>query len=203
MREKNENMIGDVTVFNDAKTGVQVKDIMSSPVKTVLEHDSVEQAAKKMIANDLGSIIVTDAQGNPIGIITERDIVNRVVAENLVPRNVKAEAVMSRPVRITTPEVDIKEVAELMRDHNIRRLAIMDEGKMIGIVSSKDIVEITPALLELISEKTRITHQQLMSSRRIFTSTGYCDHCRQWSDTLMEVSGNFVCEECQVDFESK
>jgi len=41
MREKNENMIGDVTVFNDAKTGVQVKDIMSSPVKNVLEHDSV------------------------------------------------------------------------------------------------------------------------------------------------------------------
>jgi CBS domain-containing protein len=203
MREKSENMIEDVAVRNGAKTGVQVKDIMSSPVKTVLEHDSVEQAAKKMIANDLGSIIVTDAQGNPVGIITERDIVDRVVAENRVPREVKAETVMSRPVRITTPEADIKEAAESMRDHNIRRLVVMDEGKMIGIVSSKDIVEITPALLELISEKTRITHHQLMPSRRVFTSTGYCDHCRQWSDTLMEVSGNFICEECQVNLESE
>jgi len=203
MREKNENMVRDVAVLNDAKTGVQVKDIMSSPVKTVLEHDSVEQVAKKMIANDLGSIIVTDAQGNPVGIITERDIVDRVVAENRVPRKVKAEAAMSRPVRITTPEADIKEAAESMRDHNIRRLVVMNEGKMIGIVSSKDIVEITPALLELISEKTRITHHQLMPSRRVFTSTGYCDHCRQWSDTLMKVSGNFICEECQVDLESE
>ena len=196
-------MIRDVAVLNDAKTGVQVKDIMSSPVQTVLEHDSIEQAAKKMIANDLGSIIVTDAQGNPVGIITERDIVARVVAENRVPRKVKAEAAMSRPVRITTPEADIKEAAESMRDHNIRRLAVMDEGRMIGIVSSKDIVEITPALLELISEKTRITHHQLMPSRRVFTSTGYCDHCRQWSDTLLEVSGNFICEECQVDLKSE
>lgn len=196
-------MIGDVAVLNDAKTGVQVKDIMSSPVKTVLENDSVEQAAKKMIANDLGSIIVTDVQGNPVGIITERDIVDRVVAENRVPRKVKAEAAMSRPVRITTPEADIKEAAESMRDHNIRRLVVMEEGKMIGIVSSKDIVEITPALLEMISEKTRITHQQFLSSRRGFTSTGYCDHCRQWSDTLMEVNGNFLCEECQVDLESE
>ncbi len=196
-------MIGDAAVLNDAKTGVQVKDVMSSPVKTVLEHDSVEQAAKKMIANDLGSIIVTDVQGNPVGIITERDIVDRVVAENREPRKVKAEAAMSRPVRITTPEADIKEAAESMRDHNIRRLVVMEEGKMIGIVSSKDIVEITPALLEMISEKTRITHQQLLSSRRVFTSTGYCDHFRQCSDTLMEVNGNFLCEECQVDLESE
>lgn len=196
-------MVGDAAVLNDAKTGVQVKDVMSSPVKTVLEHDSVEQAAKKMIANDLGSIIVTDAKGNPVGIITERDIVDRVVAENRVPRSVKAEATMSRPVRITTPEADIKEAAESMRDHNIRRLVVMEGGKMIGIVSSKDIVEITPALLEMISEKTRITHQQLLHSRRVFTSTGYCDHCRQWSDTLMEVNGNFLCEECQVDIESE
>ncbi|MCW4038039.1 MAG: CBS domain-containing protein [Candidatus Bathyarchaeota archaeon] len=203
MRDNCVNMIGDVAVLNDAKTGVQVKDVMSSPVKTVLEHDSVEQAAKKMIANDLGSIIVTDVQGNPVGIITERDIVDRVVAENRMPRRVKAEATMSRPVRITTPEADIKEAAESMRDHNIRRLVVMEGGKMIGIVSSKDIVEITPALLEMISEKTRITHQQLLSSRRVFTSTGYCDHCRQWSDTLMEVNGNFLCEECQVDLESE
>ena len=196
-------MFGDAAVLNDAKTGVQVKDVMSSPVKTVLEHDSVEQAAKKMIANDLGSIIVTDAKGNPVGIITERDIVDRVVAENRVPRSVKAEATMSRPVRITTPEADIKEAAESMRDHNIRRLVVMEGGKMIGIISSKDIVQITPALLEMISEKTRITHHQLLPSRRVFTSTGYCDHCRQWSDTLMEVNGNFLCEECQVDLESE
>jgi CBS domain-containing protein len=195
--------LGAAAVLNDAKTGVQVRDVMSSPVRTVLEHDSVEQAAQKMIANDLGSIIVTDAQGNPVGIITERDVVDRVVAVNRVPRKVTAEAVMSRPVHMTTPDADIKDAAESMRNHHIRRLVVMEAGKMIGIVSSKDIVEITPALLEIISEKTRITHQQVLPPRRVFTSTGYCDHCRQWSDTLVEVNGNFLCEECQADLESE
>jgi CBS domain-containing protein len=135
--------LGAAAVLNDAKTGVQVRDVMSSPVRTVLEHDSVEQAAQKMIANDLGSIIVTDAQGNPVGIITERDVVDRVVAVNRVPRKVTAEAVMSRPVHMTTPDADIKDAAESMRNHHIRRLVVMEAGKMIGIVSSKDIVEIT------------------------------------------------------------
>ncbi len=96
-------------MLNDSKTGILVRDVMSSPVRTVLEHDSVEQAAQKMIANDLGSIVVTDAQGNPVGIITERDVVDRVVAENRVPREVTAEVVMSRPVHMTSPAADIKE----------------------------------------------------------------------------------------------
>ncbi len=190
-------------MLNDSKTGILVRDVMSSPVRTVMEHDSVEQAAQKMIANDLGSIVVTDTQGNPVGIITERDVVDRVVAENRVPRKVKAEAVMSRPVHMTAPNADIKEAAESMRNHDIRRLVVMEAGKMVGIVSSKDIVEITPMLLEIISEKTRITHQQLLRPRPVFTSTGYCDQCRQWSDTLLEVNGNFLCEECQADLESE
>lgn len=196
-------MGGDATMLNSAKTGVLVKDVMSSPVKTVLETETVEQVAKLMIANDLGSIIATDAKGNPVGIITERDIVNRVVAQNRLPRNVTAEEAMSYPVFITGPEMDIKEAAESMRERHIRRLVVMDEGKMIGLVSSKDIVEITPALLEIISEKTRITHHQLLPSRRVFTSTGYCDNCRQWADSLIEVNGNFLCDECRLELEAE
>jgi CBS domain-containing protein len=190
-------------MLNNAKTGVVVKDVMSSPVKTVLEKETVKQVAELMIATDLGSIIVTDVRGNPVGIITERDIVNRVVAQNKLPETVMAEEAMSYPVLITGPDMDIKEAAERMRARNIRRLVVMDAGKMIGLVSSKDIVEITPALLEIISEKTRITHHTLPHSRRVFTSTGYCDHCRQWADSLLEVNGNFLCDECRLELEAE
>ncbi|KON30844.1 hypothetical protein AC480_00280 [miscellaneous Crenarchaeota group archaeon SMTZ1-55] len=190
-------------MLNNAKTGVVVKDIMSSPVKTVLEKETVNRVAELMIATGLGSIIVTDVRGNPVGIITERDIVNRVVAQNRLPETVTAEEAMSYPVLITGPEMDIKEAAERMRERSIRRLVVMDEGKMIGLVSSKDIVEITPALLEIISEKTRITHQTLPPSRSVFTSTGYCDQCRQWADSLIEVNGNFLCDECRLELEAE
>lgn len=187
-------------MLNNAKMGIQVKDVMSSPVKTVYEKDTVEQVAKLMAIHDLGSIIVTDVQGNPVGIITERDVILRVVAKNLLPLDVKSEEIMSFPVLIVDPEADIKEAAQLMRQKKIRRLIVMIEGKMIGIITSKDIVAITPALIEIISEKTRITHH-LPTQKRGFISTGYCDNCRQWSNSLEEVNGVFLCEECHIETE--
>jgi len=188
-------------VMDDVKTDVQVRDVMSSPVKTVFEKDSVEKVAKLMMTTDVGSIIVTDVKGNPVGIVTEKDIVKRVAAENLLPSNVEAGEVMSYPVLTINPEADIKEAAESMREHKIRRLVVMEKGKMVGIISSKDIVEITPALIEMISEKVRITHHHLPTTGRSFISTGYCDNCRQWSDSLKEVDGDFLCEECRIEIE--
>ena len=191
--------MGYMLMQSDVETGVRVKDIMSRPVRTVFEKDTIEQVAKLMAANDVGSIIVTNNKGNPVGLITEKDIVKRVTALNRLPREVKAEEVMSHPVFTTNPEADIKEAAESMRDHKIRRLVVMEMGKMIGIISSKDIVEITPALIEIISEKMRITYHTVVTPASGFISTGYCDSCRQWSDSLKEVNSNFLCEECRTE----
>ncbi len=187
---------------NDVLTGIQVRDVMSSPVKTVTEHDSVETAAKLMKATNLGSIIVTDSNGNPVGIITEKDIINRVVAENLLPRNVNARQAMSYPVLSISPHYDIKEAAEIMRTRDVRRLVVMDRNRMIGLIASNDIVAITPALIEIISEKTKITHNLPVTLRR-YESTGYCDKCRQWSETLQDENGDFLCEECRLEINNE
>lgn len=187
-------------MLNDVQTGIQVCDVMSSPVKTVTERDSVETAAKLMKANNLGSIIVTNSPGNPVGIITEKDIINRVVAENLLPREINARQAMSYPVLTISPHIDIKEAAEIMRTNDVRRLIVMDHDRMIGLIASNDIVAITPALIEIISEKTKITHN-LPVTRRRYQSTGYCDKCRQWSDTLHDANGDFLCEECRLEID--
>lgn len=180
---------------------VLVKDIMSTPVVTVLENDTVELAAKLMDTHDLGSIIVTDKKGKPVGIITERDIVKRVAAKSLLSNRVKAGGVMSSPLITVGPEVDINEAAKAMSRHGIRRLVVMDAGNMIGLVSSKDIVAITPALIEIITEKARITQGPPIPIGYI--SAGYCDRCRQWSESLVEVDGRFLCEECRLDLEEE
>jgi CBS domain-containing protein len=187
---------------NDVQTGIQVRDVMSSPVKTVTEQDSVETAAKLMKTNNLGSIIVTDSHGNPVGIITEKDIINRVVAENLLPRNINAQQAMSYPVLSISPHNDIKQAAETMRTRDVRRLVVMDRNRMIGLIASNDIVAITPALIEIISEKTKITHNLPVTLRR-YQSTGYCDNCRQWFETLQDVDGDFLCEECHHEIHSE
>jgi len=187
--------------LSEVKTAVLVKEIMTSPVVTVSENDTIELVAKLMDIHDLGSIIVTDSRGNPVGIITERDIVKRVAAKNLLPNKVKAGKVMSSPLIVIGPEADINDAAKKMSRHGIRRLVVMDHGKMVGIVSSKDIVAITPALIEIIAEKARITQGPPIPNG--FVSTGYCNRCRQWSENLMEVDGSFLCEECRIESEAE
>ena len=183
-------------------TSIPVRDVMSSPVTTVFEDESVEHVAKLIAEQDIGSIVVTNGEGNPVGVITERDIASRVAAKNLLPRKVKAKDVMSSPLRTIEPSTDIKEAAEMMRKYGIRRLAVMDKGRMAGIISSRDIVAITPALIEIIVEKARITQSAPLVTESS-SAAGYCDRCGQWSDTLVSTEGKFICEDCRIELESE
>ena len=182
-------------------TIVPVKDVMSSPVTTIFEDDSVEHVAKLIAQRDIGSIVVTDRKGNPVGMITERDIVIRVASKNLLPSKVKAKEAMTSPLRTVDVDMDIKEAAKLMQQYDIRRLIVMYQGKMVGIISSRDIIAITPALIEIIMEKASIT--QGLPLVKEMSSAGYCDRCRQWSDTLVSVDGRFVCEDCRIELEAE
>ncbi len=186
--------------FN-AKTIVPVKDVMSSPVKTVFEDDSVEHVAKLLAERDIGSIVVIDRKGKPVGIITERDIVIRVASKNFLPSKVKAKAAMTSPPKTIDVSVDIQEAAKLMQQYDIRRLVVMDKGEMVGIISSRDIIAITPALIEIIMEKASIT--QGLPPVKDISSAGYCDRCRQWSDTLVSKDGRFICEDCRIELEAE
>jgi hypothetical protein len=78
-------------------------------------------------------------------------------------------------------------------------LIVIAGKKMIGIISSNDIVSITPALIEMIMEKARITQGPTIP--RGFISAGYCNRCRQWSESLIEVDSGFLCEECRFDLQ--
>jgi CBS domain-containing protein len=185
--------------LDEVETRVLVKDIMSSPATTALEEDNVEKVAKLMSAKSIGSVVITDRKGSPVGIITERDIVRRVTAKNLVPRNVKAKEVMSTPLAVVTPYTEVNEAARKMSKLDIRRLGVMDKGRLVGIISSKDIVALMPELMEIMTEKARITATP--SPTRGSLLVGYCNNCEQWSDTLRDVDGKFLCEECRIELE--
>ena len=183
-----------------ANASIPVKDIMSSPVVTVLEDDNVNQVAKLLTDSDIGSIVVADLNGNPVGMITERDIVTRIAAKNLLPVKVKAKEVMSSPLKTIDSNADIIEAANRMREYSIRRLIVMDGREMVGVVSSRDIVTIMPALIGIIVEKARMTQRLPLIMKT--SSAGYCDRCTQWSNTLENVNGTFICEECRIDLET-
>lgn len=173
-----------------------VKDVMSSPVITVDGDATVKEVAKLMEAQRLGCIIVTDRDNRPIGIITERDLVGRVLAKNKPPSKLTAKSVMTTPLVTIGPGETLANAARQMSRLNLRRLGVFYKGDLVGIISSKDVLAVTPELIDTIQEKARIeggNSEDLLESP---PSAGHCDRCSQWSSRLKEVEGEFLCEEC-------
>lgn len=182
-----------------------VKDVMSSPVIATEEIAPINRVAGLMDKNDLGCIIVTSKDGKPLGIITERDLVVRILSKNIKPESVKAKDVMTSPLITIEPEKTISDAARRMNRLNIRRLGVVYKGKLVGLLSSKDILAVMPELLEIIQEKTLIEGENMAeeAEKESAPSTGYCDNCGAWSNHLEEVNGEFLCEECRVELESE
>ena len=181
---------------HEAEPDVLVRDIMSRPPITAKENETVAGVSKLMGKHDIGCVIIVDKAGDPAGIITERDVVQRVVARNLLPSDLKVGETMSKPVASISPGATVNDAAKFMNHRKIRRLAVIDEGKLVGIVTMKDILQVTPAIIDLATEKSRAG---LQSPRTRTTLGGYCDECETWSDNLVQKDGTFLCSDCSRD----
>jgi len=136
-------------------TGVLlVRDFMSKNVKTVRTDATVKEVVRKMNKFRIGSIIVMGGK-RPVGIITERDILERIVEPCMEPTAIKAKEIMSSPIISTSPEVSIEDAARLMAAKKIKKLAVTENAKLVGIVTSMDLMKASPRLLSLIEELSR------------------------------------------------
>jgi CBS domain-containing protein len=184
-------------------TKMLVRDVMSSPVITMDENGLSNQAAAAMEKNDVGAVIVTNKAGQSIGIITERDLVLRVIAKNLKPDKVKAKEIMTTPLVNIEPEATISEAARRMNMLDIRRLGVFYKGDLVGIVSSKDILGVMPELIEIIQERSQIEGASRTEESEEVPLSGYCDRCNSYSDTLKERNGQNICDECRIELEQE
>ncbi len=182
-----------------------VKDVMTSPVITIGEEGIVHDASKQMDKNDVGCIVVIDKKNKPVGIITERDLITRVLAKNLSANKVKAKKVMTSPLLTIDPDEPLVEAARKMSRLNVRRLGVIYKGGLVGLVSSKDILAVTPELLETIQERAKIEKEAVPEEEAPEPRplTGYCDHCGRWSDDLKDTDGQLLCEECQEELKGE
>jgi len=188
------------------RTRMLVKDVMSSPVVTTDEEAPSNKIANLMDENDLGCVIVTNKAGKPIGIITERDLVIRVLTENLKPDTVIAKEIMTSPLVTIEPEATISDAARRMSRLDIRRLGVLYKGNLVGLISSKDILGVMPELIEIIQERTRI--ESASSSEETEEAeeaplSGYCDRCGVYSENLKDVNGQNLCEDCRIELETE
>jgi CBS domain-containing protein len=185
------------------RTKMLVRDVMSSPVVTIDEDETVNRAAANMDMKDLGAVIVQNKAGKSIGIITERDIVKRVVAKNLKPDSVKAKGIMTTPLVMIEPEATVIDAARRMTRLDIRRLGVIYKGNLVGIISSKDVLGVMPELLEIYQERSRIEGANAEEEKEEVPLSGYCDRCNTYSDTLKERDGQNICDECRAELETE
>ena len=120
--------------------GQMVRDVMTKKPITLAASATILEAARKMKEGDIGDILVT--KGNQLcGIITDRDIVVRAIADGKDPARVTLDEVCSHEVTTVSPDDDVGTAVQLMRDKAIRRVPVMEKGLPVGIVSLGDLAQ--------------------------------------------------------------
>ncbi len=186
------------------QTDIPVKEVMTKVVCTVKRKDSVHNLAKKMVEHGVGSAVVIE-NGTPVGIVTEKDLISKVVARNKVPSKVLVEEVMSQPIITIKPETSLREAARIMTKRGIRRLPVVNSsGELVGIITDNDILGVSLDLGEFASlivedalgyENPSI-EGPVVEEEELEEMSGICDKCGKYSDTLYNVNGLRLCEDC-------
>ncbi|TMD67441.1 MAG: CBS domain-containing protein [Chloroflexi bacterium] len=122
---------------------MKVREAMAKTLSSAKKSDKVIDVAKKMKQEDAGFIPVVEDGGVVIGVITDRDIVIRCIAEGHDPRSESAEHLMSRDVTKIDPNDDIEDAARTMERDEIRRLPVIENGRLVGVLSHGNLVQAT------------------------------------------------------------
>jgi len=144
---------------------MKVSDVMVKNPVIVDPNTSCGRIARLMRDNKIGSVILADENGKPVGIVTERDLVHRVMALEKDPDMCYAHQISSKPVVAVGIHADVDMVVDLMNDYKIRRIVIVDEkDKIVGIVTTDDLSKALREMSEDLAVKYHITAQR--SNRR-------------------------------------
>jgi len=129
----------------DEEVALKTVSVMVKKVITVDEQASVKEAADIMNQFEIGSVITT-RKGKPVGIITERDLLKRIVAEGRNAKKTKVKEIMSSPLVVISPDTDLEEAARLMFEMKIKKLPVTDQNRLVGLVSLTDIARAQPMI---------------------------------------------------------
>jgi len=181
------------------KTGVKVGDIMTRNYVYASPDANLKQCAEMMIKKRVGSLIIQEKE-KLFGILTEKDIVWAIVKKSVKDlQTILARDLAKRKVITIKPSLDIIEALNKMKKAKIRRLPVLENGKVIGMLTQNDIIRLDPGLFEMIAENVSIKEETEKLKKgeniRARTKVGVCEECAQ-QDVLYDVDGEWVCVSC-------
>ena len=177
------------------KTGYKVYDCMTTKPVSVSSDATLVQCAKVMSKNHVGALVVKDNHQSK-GLITEQDIVRKLIAKGINPLTKKVKDFMEKKLITIKTNDDIYDALIKMRDSNIRHLPVVDKGKMVGLLTLKDILKIEPSLFELLVEKFELKEEKRKPIDRIIEREAICQGCGAYSEDITKVKGSLLCERC-------
>jgi CBS domain-containing protein len=135
----------------DQRDKMIVKEVMNRNVKTVRPEDTVKYAAQIMNENHIGSLVVVSGTGEVVGIVTERDILTDVVATGKNADTVRMSEIMTPNIITITSDKTLEEAADIMTENKIKKLPVVEEGRLVGIVTATDLIAYEKDLIEKVS----------------------------------------------------
>ncbi len=178
---------------------ILIREIMTKAPKTGTPAMNVVEAAKLMRSERIGSLVVVDGddgRGNTNGAgHPEQDS-----GGGKSGKTVKVSQVMSAPLITVSPDETLADAAKRMSRKRVRRLPVCENGHLVGMLTENDIIKLSPALIEITREWSKILGRGRPSQESV-SMGGYCESCRSYSDELRMIEGELLCPECQEDLE--
>ncbi|NIM46620.1 MAG: CBS domain-containing protein [Candidatus Aenigmarchaeota archaeon] len=128
-----------------------VKEIMTTAVKTIRPEDTVKKLAEGMVKYKIGSLVVVSGSGEVVGIATERDVIEHVIILGKSPEEVRVQEVMTKDMITINPSNTLEEAADIMVHHEIKKLPVIEGGRLVGIVTATDLIAYENKLVEKIA----------------------------------------------------
>ena len=183
-----------VTGMKEKAKDILVEEVMSRNPRAAGSDITAQAAAKLMKQEDVGSLIILE-DGAAVGMVTEKDLVQKVVAEGRSPTRVHVAEIMSSPLVTIGPAESVSEAARMMANMRLRRLPVVKDHRLVGVLTENDLLRLSPTLIELTREWSKIGTGGASLPRQLVTE-GYCDNCGSYTERLVELNGELVCLDC-------
>jgi len=173
-------------------SGIKAIDIMTGEVVISRLDMSAAEVARLMNTFRIGGLPVIE-HGKVIGMVTERDIMMKVVAANLQPSEIKTSQIMTSPPKvIATADEDMNSIASKMAKFDVTRIPVVDnENNLVGIVTNRDVLKNSRELIDVLIEQAKVKAE----TREDHTAFGKCEVCGE-STHLVFRRNQFVCDTC-------
>jgi len=130
---------------------LKVEDVMVESVITIDADSSVMKAVKIMNEHEIGCLVVT-RRGRAVGIITERDLLKRVIYKSKNPNRTKVREIMTKPLIAGDPDMDLEDATKLMFDKKIKKLPVVNHGRLLGLITLTDVARFQPQMIKILKK---------------------------------------------------